>query len=435
MLGPLKLLKEKFLSEEEEEVNLLQYVLDFRARLVQVGQLARENLVHVYTQRLMKKRYDKRVTNRKFIPGDKVLVLLPVHGKPLQAKYFGPYTIEEKVCSLNYVVTTPDRRKRKQICHINMLKLYVDRDNTDNTTATKTVCPVTQANAQEESINDQAKLHGMPKLQNSNVLLEMYSKLTHLPPYHLESLKSLIDGYTQSFPHVPSQTGKIYPDVDVGDASPIKQSPYRMSPLKKKYLQKEVQYLLDNNLIEPSQSCWSSPCILIPKPDGSFRLYTDYRKINNITKTDTFPIPRFDDCIDNIGNAKFVTKLDLLKGFWQVPLTARAKEISAFVTCEGLYQYKVMPFSMKNAPATFQRLINKVITGLGGCEAYIDDVIVYSDSWETYLEILEELFDRLSEANLTVNLMKSEFGCGTVTYLGHEVGQGQVSRETYSCEG
>ena len=230
--GPLKLLKEKFLSEEEE-VNLLQYVLDFTARLVQVGQLARENLV--YTQRLMK--YDKRVTDRKFNPGDKVLV----HGKS--------YTIEEMVSSLNYVVTTPDRRKRKQICHVNMLKLYVDRDDTDNTTATKTVCPVTQANAQEESINDQAELHGIPKHQNSDILLEMYSKLSHLPPYHLESL---IDSYTQLFPDVPCQTGKIYHDVDVGDASPIKQYPYRMSPLKKKYLQKEVQYLLDNNLIEPS---------------------------------------------------------------------------------------------------------------------------------------------------------------------------------------
>ncbi|CAB3995666.1 Hypothetical predicted protein [Paramuricea clavata] len=98
---------------------------------------------------------------------------------------------------------------------------------------------------------------------------------------------------------------------------------------------------------------------------------------------------------------------DLLKGFWQIPLSERAKEISAFATPYGLYQYKVMPFGMKNAPATFQHLINRLIADIDGCEAYIDDVIIYSNTWETHLEIIE-------------------FGCGHVTYLGHIVGQGKV---------
>jgi hypothetical protein len=116
------------------------------------------------------------------------------------------------------------------------------------------------------------------------------------------------------FPDVPSQTDKIFHDVDVGDSAPIKQHPYRLNPTKQQQLKEEVQYLLDNNFIEPSTSCWSSPCILVPKPNGSYRMCTDYRKVNNITKTDTFPIPRIDDCIDRIGNARFITKFDLLKG-------------------------------------------------------------------------------------------------------------------------
>lgn len=153
---------------------------------------------------------------------------------------------------------------------------------------------------------------------------------------------------------------------------------------------------------------------------------TDYRKVNSVTKTDTFPIPRMDDCIDKVGKARYVTKFDLLKGFWQVPLTDRAKEISAFVTPDGLYQYKVMPFGMKNSPASFQRLINKVIVDLEGCEAYIDDVIIYSDTWEEHLKIIREFFERLSRAMLTINLSKSEFGQAQVTYLGHIVGQGEV---------
>ena len=109
--------------------------------------------------------------------------------------------------------------------------------------------------------------------------------------------------------------------------------------MKQQILKEEIQYLLENDFIEPSKSEWSSPCILVPKPDGSFRMCTDYRKVNNCTKTDTFPLPRIDDCID---------KFDLLKGFWQIPLTEKAKEISAFVTPDGLLQYKVMPFGMKN---------------------------------------------------------------------------------------
>ena len=120
------------------------------------------------------------------------------------------------------------------------------------------------------------------------------------------------------------------------------------------------------------------------------------RKLNTVTKTDSFPLPRIEDCIDRVGKAKYVTTLDLLKGYWQVPLTERAKQLSAFVTPHGLYQYRVMPFGMKNAPSTFQRMINRVVDGLKCCEAYIDDVIIYSDSWQGHLSQLRAIFDRFS---------------------------------------
>lgn len=115
-----------------------------------------------------------------------------------------------------------------------------------------------------------------------------------------------------------------------------------------------------------------------------------------------------------------MTKFDSLKGFWQVPLTDRAKEISAFVTPDGLFQYKVAAFGMKNSPATSQRLINDVVAGLDGCEAYIDDIIIYSDTWEDHLRIMRTFFERLAEAKLTINLAKSESAPARV------VGQGQV---------
>ena len=101
-----------------------------------------------------------------------------------------------------------------------------------------------------------------------------------------------------------------------------------------------------------------------------------FRKVNSLAKAALCPILHIEDCINRVGHSKYVSKFDMLKGYWQVPLSERAKEISAFVTPDGLYQYKVMPFGMQNAPATFQRLINSVIAG---CEAYFDDVVIYSD--------------------------------------------------------
>ena len=168
--------------------------------------------------------------------------------------------------------------------------------------------------------------------------------------------------------------------------------------------------MLDNNLVEASYSSWSSPVVLVKKEDGQSRLCFDYRKLNAVTKTDSYPLPRVDDCIDKVGKAKYISKFDLLKGYWQVGLTPRAKAVSAFVTDKGLYECKVMPFGMKNAAATFQRLMNIVTRGLDGCVVYIDDIIIYSDDWETHIRRIRNLFEALRKAGLVVNLKKSELG-------------------------
>ena len=115
--------------------------------------------------------------------------------------------------------------------------------------------------------------------------------------------------------------------MDVGDSAPIKQHPYRVSPMKKELLDKEVEYMLKNDIIEESQSNWSSPCILVPNHDSGFQFCTDFRKVNDNPKSDSFPIHRIADCIDQIVNAKFVSTFDMLKVYWQVPLTRRAREI------------------------------------------------------------------------------------------------------------
>ena len=435
-IGPLLLLKEKWLDEDPEKISVLKYVATFKDRLFRAGQIAKRNLQE--SQSKMKVWYDRKAKSRCFEPGDRVLVLFPVVGNPLQAKYSGPYKVVKKISDTNYLVKTPGRRKETQVCHINMLKAYHEKPKPELVTLnnrlglespTHSKDCVGQVTEKEEDTESEVRLGNdqQPiKLQNSQILNDLGTKLSHLPLVQRKELAEVITQYREVFPDVPSKTNLIEHDVDVGDSAPIKQHPYRLSPMKKELLDKEVQYMLKNDIIEESQSNWSSPCILVPKHDGGFRFCTDFRKVNDKTKSDSFPIPRIADCIDQIGNAKFVSTFDMLKGYWQVPLTQRAREISAFVTPSGLYQYKVMPFGMKNAPATFQRMVNKLVRDIDGCEGYIDDVVIFSDNWSDHIRQIKHFFQIMREAKLTINLMKSEFGKATVKYLGHIVGQGQV---------
>lgn len=198
---------------------------------------------------------------------------------------------------------------------------------------------------------DQALLHG--RLKNSETLCNLDNVLAHLPEPRCKDLIQLIQSFPCLFNDTPTQMSIIEHDIDVGDAKPIRQRFYRISSEKCRYLEAEVQYMLDNGLAQPCSSSLASPCLLVPKTDGTHRFCTDYRKLNNVTKPDSFPLPRMDDCVDQVGAASFVSKFDLLKGYWQVPLTPKAREISVFIMSAGLYSYNVMPFGLHNAPATF----------------------------------------------------------------------------------
>ena len=172
--GPLKLLKEKFLSKEDTPLSLLQYVSDFRSKLLKACVAAKLNLKS--TQGKMKQNYDKTTRERSFKSGDKVLALLSVPDRPLQARYFGPYTVKKKASDLNYIITTPDRRKQKQVCHINMLKEYVDRDSS-NVAPVNVISSVPQKQSEmncEEVNCEEMNFHKTyltcSKLQNSDIL-------------------------------------------------------------------------------------------------------------------------------------------------------------------------------------------------------------------------------------------------------------------------
>lgn len=427
--GPMSLLKEKLLEENSSsQRNLLEYVSAFHNRLRRACEIAGENLKR--TQTKMKVWYDRKARARSFDVGDQVLILLPVIGSPLEARFSGPYTVEEKVGHLDYIISTPERRKKKRLCHINMMKPYYAPNDQDQKSKTHkhqvAGCAVVNSSEARYS-TDQTVTEPVVQLGNSEILANLDSYLSHLDPKERADVSSLLCEFESIFSDVPSETNVLEHDIDVGLAQPIKQHAYRVNPAKRVLLRNEVEYMVKHGIAEPSDSSWSSPCILVPKADTTnLRFCSDFRKVNSVTKPDSYPLPRVDDCVDRVGSARFVSKFDLLKGYWQVPLTQRAKEISAFVIPDGLFAYRRMPFGLRNAGATFQRLMHIVLRGLNNAEAYIDDVVVFSDSWSDHLKHVREVFERLKAASLTVNLGKSNIAQATVKYLGKVIGQGKV---------
>jgi hypothetical protein len=183
---------------------------------------------------------------------------------------------------------------------------------------------------------------------------------------------------------------------------PIRQPPYRVGPVIQQQIDDEIEELQKFDLIKESHSPWSAPVVLVSKPDNTKRLTVDYSKINSVSDIDVYPLPRIDDSLEALSGASYFSTFDLRSGFWQVPLSADAKDKVAFVTRSGHWTRKVMAMGLAGSPATFERLMERVMRGLQWkiLLVYLDDIIVYSSTEKQQVENLEAVFQRLSEANL-----------------------------------
>jgi hypothetical protein len=241
-----------------------------------------------------------------------------------------------------------------------------------------------------------------------------------------QALEELIADYQDVF-EIKSgdhgRTEKVYHRIDTGDARPIRQPPRRFPLAKQAEVNGMLEDMKSKGVIEESDSPWSSPVVLDRKKDGNFRFCVDYRRLNNVTKRDCFPLPRIDDTLDMLAGAKWFSTLDLKSGCSQVALHPEDKEKTAFSTGQGLWQFTVMPFGLCNAPATFERLMEFVLRGLTyeACLVYLDDVIVIGRMFQEQLDNLQKVFQRLRETNLKLNPEKCQLFRREVRYLGHIV--------------
>ena len=212
--------------------------------------------------------------------------------------------------------------------------------------------------------------------------------------------------------------------IKLKDETPIKDAPRRIPIFKRDILDEEVKRLEEKGLIEKSNSPWSAQTVLVMKKDGSWRLCVDYRKLNEKTIKDAYPIPRINDNLDALSGSHWFTSLDCDMAYHQVPLAEEDKEKTAFATPRGgLYQYVTMPFGLCNAPATFQRLIERTLAGIQWYIAvlYLDDIIVFSKTFDGQLDNLRRVFERLTEAGLLLKAKKCVFFRHETSFLGHIV--------------
>jgi len=211
--------------------------------------------------------------------------------------------------------------------------------------------------------------------------------------------------------------------VNVRDSFPIKQVPRRIPFHMRDEVNKIIEDMKEQGIIEESQSPWISPAVLVKKKDGTIRFCVDYRKLNSQTVKDSFPLPRIDDILDQLSGNTWFSTLDLKSGYWQIKIDPKDKEKTAFSIGNGLWQFTVMPFGLCNAPATFQRLMEKVLHGLLSkiCLVYLDDVIIFGKNFNEILNNLKMVFFRLRLANLKINPKKCVLLKKHVKYLGHIV--------------
>ena len=248
-----------------------------------------------------------------------------------------------------------------------------------------------------------------------------------------EALRKMLVDRRQQFPTDPKRPGQTYLEeliLDTGTAAPVRSVDRRYSPAEAKMIEDEIRLLLDRDIIEPSASAWKAGLVCVAKKDGSLRMCVDFRGLNAVLRGDAGGLGRIDTNLDSLHGARYFTVLDLASGYFQIPVHLDSRHKTAFAAPNGrLYQYKVAPFGIKTLPTLFTRTVMAAVGAALGKFAviWLDDILVYSRTFDEHVRQVAEILDRLQHAQLKVNLSKCEFGCDQVTYLGHLVNRDGVS--------
>ena len=223
--------------------------------------------------------------------------------------------------------------------------------------------------------------------------------------------------------------------IDTGNTEPIYQRAYNTPASLRDSIDTEIQWLLDKGYIQPSSSPWSSTMVTVKKPDGTARLCVDFKQINAVTRHQPFYMPREEEVLEGVGKARYISKLDLSKGYYQIRMKASDIPKTSFICHRGRYEFLRMPFGVKNAPAVFQELMQSLLNPHKGFStAYMDDVVIFSNSWKEHVSHIKEVLNTLRRAGLTAIPRKCRWGGQSIQFLDHQVGGGRMSMPAHRAQ-
>lgn len=252
--------------------------------------------------------------------------------------------------------------------------------------------------------------------------------IQHLAGAERQAMARLFDEFADVFAADKDDLGEtslVEHYIPTGNARPIRSRPYRVPQALKAEVERQIEHQLRLGVIEKSKSPWAAPVVMHPKTDdhSEWRFCINFKGLNGVTHKDAYPLPRIDETLEALHGSTIFSTLDLASGYWQVRVAKIDREKTAFITPSGLYQYIRMPFGVTGGPATFQRLMERVIEPVHGKCAYVylDDIVVHSKSFEQHLHDLRRVFERLREAGLKMGPAKCAFAAAETRYLGHVI--------------
>lgn len=260
----------------------------------------------------------------------------------------------------------------------------------------------------------------------SDAEIDSLFDIAHVTGEELVELRQVIRRYAGVFARTNldlGQCGEIKHRINTGDATPVYQRAYRIPYSQREEMDRQVGGMMKAGIVEHSKSPWGSPALLVEKADGSFRFVVDYRKLNSVTRVDPYPLPNIQETLSQLGSARYFSVVDMASGFWQIEMDPTDKEKTAFNTTNGHYQWTRMPMGLVNSPAVWQRTADVVLEGLVGqvCHVYMDDIVIYSETFDQHMKDVESVLRRLRGAGLKLKPKKCQFLKAEVKYLGHMV--------------
>ncbi|XP_068245278.1 uncharacterized protein [Palaemon carinicauda] len=412
--GPLAILRDLWDKErnEEEVRTTYDYVFNLREKLEETCKLAQEELRK--SQGKYKFFYDKKAKNRTFKIGSEVLLLLPKANNKLLLQWKGPFPVVGVRGKMDYEIQINGKRK---LYHANLLKAYIPRNKTSvEVRESGGTIAVVEEDPQEDFSPLLVPNTGpSPTWEQANLNKELQEN-------QKQNLEALLSRYREVMSDIPGRTHVIKHQIRLVREEIVKVKPYKIPYALRRDVNSEIESMKVLDIIEPSSSPYSAPMVVVSKPDNSKRICLDFRRLNALTIFDSEPMCDPEQIFASLTGSIYFSKMDLSRGYWQIPLDEDSKQYTAFQTDLGLYQFKVLPFGLVNAPATFNKMMRSLFAGLEGVSFFLDDLIIHSKTWEEHLYLLEEVLSRLKKSGLTAKPTKCFFGMYSIEYLGHFVG-------------